>query len=79
MSGESGIVTNRDAISGNINTQDTISGNIEGGAVIENRDYEPLINKPQIEHNTLIGNKSFAELGLVALTEQDIDKIIFGG
>ena len=35
-------------------------------------DYEQLENKPQINDVTLIGNKSFDDLGLSALTSLEI-------
>lgn len=46
----------------------------EGGT----NNYDRLINKPAIEGVTLQGNKSFAQLGLNRVTEQEIDRIIFG-
>jgi len=40
-----------------------------------NSDYEPLINKPQINGNTLIGNKTNAELGIpTSLAEMTEDE-----
>lgn len=42
-------------------------------------DYAGLDNKPSIEGRVLDGDKTFIDLGLEALTEQDIDDIIFGG
>ena len=46
-------------------------------------DYESLINKPQINFVTLLGNKTSEDLGLQSeiedITNQDIDKIIYGG
>lgn len=51
----------------------------EGGT----RDYNRLINQPQINSITLINNKTSEELGLqdkiYDITEQDIDNIIYGG
>lgn len=51
----------------------------EGGT----RDYNRLINQPQINSITLIENKTSEELGLqdkiYDITEQDIDNIIYGG
>ena len=41
--------------------------------------YNALINHPKIEGHTLIGDKTFQELGLDDITQQDIDEIIFGG
>lgn len=51
------------------------------GEVVETvtSDYEKLLNKPKIEGNVLLGDKSFEELGLQAITPQEIDEIIFGG
>lgn len=59
----------------------------DGGAVIPlgisqaggTNDYNRLINKPSINDMELIGNKSFTDLHLDAITPQQIDDIIFGG
>lgn len=40
------------------------------------RDYNVLINKPQIESVELIGNKTFEELGLVELSGEDLIVIL---
>ena len=50
-----------------------------GTRTIYNDDYEALRNKPCIEGNELIGNKSYEQLGLNDITPQEIDEIIFGG
>lgn len=47
----------------------------EGGGT---NDYNALVNKPQIEGVTLKGNRTFRQLGLESMTEQDIDNILFG-
>lgn len=41
-------------------------------------DYNALVNKPKIEGVTLKGDKTFKQLGLESMTEQDIDNILFG-
>lgn len=45
--------------------------------------YNKLINHPKIEGNTVIGDKTFVELGLLEITPQEIDDIfdelIYGG
>ncbi len=41
-------------------------------------DYNSLRNKPSIEGVTLQGDKTFPQLGLDIISNQDIDKIIFG-
>lgn len=45
----------------------------QSGAIT--KDYNELENKPQIEGNELIGNKSYRQLGMVALDDLDIDAI----
>ncbi len=39
-------------------------------------DYNKIRNKPQIESNVLIGNKTFAELDLTDITDEEIDDLI---
>lgn len=42
-------------------------------------DYEKqIINKPKIEGNELVGDKTYPELGLDEITAQDIDEIVYG-
>lgn len=45
--------------------------------VIQTGDYNDLINKPQIESVTLIGNKTFKQLGIDTLSVQEIEKILY--
>lgn len=40
------------------------------------RDYELLDNKPSIENITLIGNKTFSELGIRSLANTEIEIIL---
>ena len=40
--------------------------------------YNALVNKPSIEDVTLVGNKTFKQLGLEAMTPQEIDQMIYG-
>lgn len=53
----------------------TISHKSDSGGT---NNYNRLINKPSIQGTTLQGDKSFEELGLHRVTEQDIDRIIYG-
>ena len=39
-------------------------------------DYEDLSNKPSIEDVVLMGNKSFSDLGLEALTNEEIEALL---
>lgn len=54
-------------------------GNVQ---IIEAGRYPPLAEKPKINHHTLIGDQTGAELDLqdkmLEITEQEIDVIIFG-
>lgn len=62
-------------ISGEIQQCVTVAGEVgkpSGGT----NDYEALINKPQINDVTLVGNKSFKELGLRPATNTEIAEII---
>lgn len=45
-------------------------------AVESANDYEILINKPEIEGNVLIGDQTFAALGMERMTNNEIDALI---
>lgn len=54
--------------------------NIKGG--MSNQfawNYEKLDNLPSIEGNTLIGDKTFRQLGMDTLTVQEIEQILYLG
>lgn len=69
-------------IHGSIKTgKKTINGNSSSNitpriapptAQIGTKDYEELENKPQIESVELIGNKTFEDLGLESLNNEDL-------
>lgn len=40
------------------------------------RDYNRLKNKPSINNNELIGDKTFEQLGLESLTNEDIENLL---
>lgn len=64
----SGTITNMDNnISGQISTPIAVGGV---------KDYELLDNKPSIESVTLIGNKDFVDLGLIAISADDLLDIL---
>ena len=42
----------------------------------ETNDYNDLINKPSIEGVELVGDKTLEELGVEALTPQEIDALL---
>ena len=66
---DSSIDTDIQTSDGEIDTDIEIS---TGGT----NDYNDLINKPSIEGVELIGDKTLKELGVEALTPQEIDAII---
>lgn len=43
---------------------------------LQNIDYELLLNLPQIEDVKLIGNKTFEDLGLTALTAAEVEAVL---
>ena len=42
-------------------------------------DYQALKNRPRIQGNLLEGDKTFYQLGLLDITDAEIDEILFGG
>lgn len=62
-------------ISGNITPKGTVNGNVTyGNGYIT--DYELLSNLPQIEGVTLIGNKTFPQLHLEAISNTEIEELL---
>lgn len=51
-------------INGDITSLSNIDGNMTYGMGYGTRDYNKLLNKPQIESVELVGDKTFKELGL---------------
>lgn len=64
------------SISGDITRSPNIDGTITWGNGLGTKDYNKLINKPQIESVELIGDKTFEELGLSVLSASDILNIL---
>ena len=58
----------------------SIEGEIDGNKIkygpTKLYDYEKLINKPQIEGVTLIGNKQLSDFGLKEISNQNIEDIL---
>ena len=73
-----GILTESSKINGILTESSKINGSITYGMGTGRliNDYEELINKPQINSVELIGNKSFEELGISAMSNFDIDELI---
>ena len=66
---DSSIDTDIQTSDGEIDTDIELSAN-------GTNDYNDLVNKPSIEGVELIGDKTLEELGVEALTPQEIDAII---
>lgn len=60
----------------NLNIEGEIDGNKIKYGPTKLYDYEKLINKPQIEGVTLIGNKQLSDLGLKEISNQNIEDIL---
>ena len=60
----------------NLNIEGEIDGNKLKYGPTKLYDYEKLINKPQIEGVTLIGNKQLTDLGLKEISNQNIEDIL---
>lgn len=48
-----------------------------GAQIVATGDYNALTNKPSIEGHTLVGDKSFKELGMDTLEAWEIEKILY--
>lgn len=62
-------------IDGEFNLKNVIDGEAYEVQKVS-KNYEVLINKPQINSVELIGNKTFEELGLVELDGDDLIRIL---
>lgn len=72
----SGKITPGNALFGGL-TVDKLEGTLTVPSSIEMvKDYEKLTNKPSIETVELIGNKSFKDLGLEALSNSDLMELL---
>lgn len=72
----SGAITPGNTISG-VLTVDRLEGTLTVPSSIGGvKDYEKLTNKPSIETVELIGDKSFEELGLEALSNSDLMELL---
>lgn len=73
----SGSLSGRSGLTGSVSAVPSMVGGLSvpgsrGGIT----DYELLTNKPQIESVTLIGNKTFEEIGLEELSGEDLISIL---
>ena len=59
-------------ISGSLTPRGNVSGSVGRAEKVYENDYNNLINKPQIEGNTLENDKTFDELGMTPLSAQEL-------
>ena len=73
-----GALENKGSLSGSLTNKRDLGGSLTIPRQVEVflRDYELLDNKPQIENVTLIGNKTFSELGISSLANTEIEMIL---
>jgi hypothetical protein len=67
-----GRITPRASISGSLTPRGNVSGSVGRAEKVYENDYNKLVNKPQIEGNTLENNKTFDELGMTPLSAQEL-------
>lgn len=71
-----GTIESTKRVTGNIGSIGNISGVVAAGAGKGTTDYEKLKNLPQIEGVTLIGNKSFAQLNMMRITNSELEELL---
>lgn len=82
-----GMLSTYGVISGALSATGSINGNMSASAsllgeiampeqIVRVGNYEELENLPQIEGITLIGNKTFPQLHLDALTNMELDNLL---
>lgn len=64
------------SITGNISVIESVRGTLSLPSTVDGtKDYEKLKNKPSIESVTLLGNKTFEDLGMVRCTNSEIEAL----
>lgn len=73
----SGVLSAMGSINGNMSASASLLGEITmPEQIVRIGNYEELENLPQIEGVTLIGNKTFPQLHLEALTNMELDNLL---
>lgn len=60
------------SISGSLTPRGNVSGSVGRAEKVYENDYNKLVNKPQIEGNTLENDKTFDDLGMTPLSAQEL-------
>lgn len=69
------ISRNKKAIKGELDS-DSVRVKISPASGSGTKDYEELKNKPQIESVELVGNKTFEELGLESIDNEELMSLL---
>lgn len=69
-------VAEPDAVTLGLDSGDNAALNVGSTTVVFVNDYEELRNKPRIEGMELIGDKTFEELNLQSLTNQELEAML---
>lgn len=71
-----GTISSSNQLNGTLSNATSLSGALNNGLGTPTTNYERLINLPQVNDVTLIGNKSFSDLGIETLTNLEIEELI---
>lgn len=71
-----GYLSTAKSLNGLLSAESAMNGALSVPRSISMTDYNGLSNKPQIESVTLIGNKTFEDLGLEELSGDDLISIL---
>ena len=69
-------VRDKDVLNINMQSESTLNMEVTDGVPRLVNDYDLLINRPSIETKILEGNQTFEDLGLVPLTNRDIEELL---
>lgn len=69
--------TETENLSASMHDSDSLGAQFGSTQFVHTDDYNDLVNKPQIENVTLVGNKTMKQLGVDTLSVQDIEKILY--
>ena len=69
-------VSTNDAVTLGLDSGDNAALNVGSTTVVSVNDYNDLCNKPSIEGVTLEGDKTFEELNLQSLTNQELEAML---
>lgn len=69
--------TSDDQFSAGLQESGSLKADFGDTKTIGTGDYNDLTNKPLVEGHTLVGDKSFKQLGMDTLSQWEIEKILY--